>query len=254
MAGPRWYASQTEWSVDTPVQVRISPHGVRNREHYADPAARETAARLLPQPVLAHADPLSALFRLLLSLWKGRGLSAVGPRAGDAVTELLLGEGRRPDTDRIESELLAEGRNPARARRATVLGRPIEHNQAPKIDKAKERTPWLAFDMMFRPPPTAHMGARRWRAPPGTGAVPGHRPGHDAGVAGGRGRADPLGERRWAPKADRDGLIIAVFRHYESRAGESKPLLHDHACRRTRERVQPSTDERAHPRAWPGVF
>ncbi|MFE2848482.1 MobF family relaxase [Streptomyces scopuliridis] len=27
----------------------------------------------------------------------------------------------------------------------------------------------------------------------------------------------------------RDGLIVAVFRHYESRAVESKPLLHDHA-------------------------
>ncbi|MEV0889391.1 MobF family relaxase [Streptomyces microflavus] len=27
----------------------------------------------------------------------------------------------------------------------------------------------------------------------------------------------------------RDGLIVAVFRHYESRAAESKPLLHDHA-------------------------
>ncbi|MEU0213183.1 relaxase domain-containing protein [Streptomyces canus] len=27
----------------------------------------------------------------------------------------------------------------------------------------------------------------------------------------------------------KDGLIIAVFRHYESRAAESKPLLHDHA-------------------------
>ncbi|OEJ22216.1 conjugal transfer protein TraA [Streptomyces agglomeratus] len=27
----------------------------------------------------------------------------------------------------------------------------------------------------------------------------------------------------------KDGLIVAVFRHYESRAAESKPLLHDHA-------------------------
>ncbi|MEU0952530.1 MobF family relaxase [Streptomyces niveus] len=30
-------------------------------------------------------------------------------------------------------------------------------------------------------------------------------------------------------KPIRDGLIVAVFRHYESRATESKPLLHDHA-------------------------
>ncbi|GAA3386807.1 hypothetical protein GCM10017752_00230 [Streptomyces roseoviridis] len=27
----------------------------------------------------------------------------------------------------------------------------------------------------------------------------------------------------------KDGPIVAVFRHYESRAAESKPLLHDHA-------------------------
>ncbi|MFF5443240.1 MobF family relaxase [Streptomyces achromogenes] len=27
----------------------------------------------------------------------------------------------------------------------------------------------------------------------------------------------------------KDGLVVAVFRHYESRAAESKPLLHDHA-------------------------
>ncbi|MEV5886708.1 MobF family relaxase [Streptomyces sp. NPDC052020] len=46
---------------------------------------------------------------------------------------------------------------------------------------------------------------------------------------GGCGRPHPLkggGKRRARVK---DGLIIAVFRHYESRAAESKPLLHDHA-------------------------
>jgi phosphopantetheinyl transferase len=67
--------------------------------------------------------------------------------------ELLLGEGRHPDADRIERELLAEGKSPAQVRRATVLGRPIEHNRSPKTDKAKERTPWLGFDPTFRPAP-----------------------------------------------------------------------------------------------------
>lgn len=94
-------------------------------------------------------------------VWKGRGLAAVGLTAGDVVTERqaepLLGEGRHPDSDRIERELLAEGESPGQARRATVLGRPIEHNQSPETEKAKERTPWLAMDLVFRAPPTAHI-------------------------------------------------------------------------------------------------
>ncbi|MFD7425694.1 relaxase domain-containing protein [Streptomyces sp. NPDC059818] len=32
-----------------------------------------------------------------------------------------------------------------------------------------------------------------------------------------------------ASQADPARLIVAVFRHYESRAAESRPLLHDHA-------------------------
>ncbi len=84
---------------------------------------------------------------------QGRGLAAAGLTDGDVVTErqaeLLLGEGRHPDADRIERELLAQGRSPAQAR-ATVLGRPIEHNRSPKTDKAKERTPGLGFDLWLR--------------------------------------------------------------------------------------------------------
>lgn len=94
-------------------------------------------------------------------IWKGRGLAAVGLKDGDVVAErqaeLLLGEGRHPDADRIERERLEAGDEPAQARRATVLGRPIEHDRSPKTDKAKERTPWLGFDLVFRPPPTAHL-------------------------------------------------------------------------------------------------
>lgn len=61
-------------------------------------------------------------------IWKGRGLAAVGLAAGDVVTERQAScsweEGRHPDADRIEREFLAQGKNPSRARRATVLGRP----------------------------------------------------------------------------------------------------------------------------------
>lgn len=94
-------------------------------------------------------------------VWKGRGLAAAGLAAGDVVTEwqteLLLGEGRHPDADRVERERLAEGDDPAKARRATVLGRPIEHNQSPETEKAKERSPCLAMCLVFRAPSTAQI-------------------------------------------------------------------------------------------------
>ncbi|MFD5848255.1 MobF family relaxase [Streptomyces chartreusis] len=168
-------------------------------------------------------------------VWKGRGLAAVGLKAGDVVTErqaeLILGEGRHPDADRMERELLAQGKSQAQARRATVLGRPIEHNRSPETDKAKKRTPWLGIDLTFRPPPTAHVA---WAL------------GDDEtrrvlelcqDIARDRTLTwfeDVVAEIRWGSggkhrRPVRDGLIVAVFRHYESRAAESKPLLHDHA-------------------------
>ncbi|WP_234342207.1 MobF family relaxase [Streptomyces leeuwenhoekii] len=168
-------------------------------------------------------------------VWKGGGLAALGLTAGDVVSErqaeLLLGEGRHPDADRIERELLAAGQSPARARRATVLGRPIEHNRSPKTEKAKERTPWLAMDLVFRAPSTAHiawaLGDDETRvvlelcqdiARDKTLAWLEESVAHIRWGSGGKHR-----------KPIRDGLIVAVFRHYESRAAESKPLLHDHA-------------------------
>ncbi|MEU9983774.1 MobF family relaxase [Streptomyces sp. NPDC050856] len=168
-------------------------------------------------------------------IWKGRGLAAVGLRAGDVVSErqaeLLLGEGRHPDADRIERELLAQGKSPARARRATVLGRPIEHNRSPETDKAKERVPWLGMHLVFRPPPTAHIA---W-------ALADYETrlvlelcqdiARDKTLAW---LEDAVAQIRWKGGGKqrarvKDGLIVAVFRHYESRAAESKPLLHDHA-------------------------
>lgn len=94
-------------------------------------------------------------------VWKGRGLAAVGLTAGAVVTgrqaELLLGEGRHPDADRVERELLAQRESLDRARWATVLGRPIEHNQSPRTEKAKARTPWVAMDLVFRASSTAQI-------------------------------------------------------------------------------------------------
>ncbi|MFE5669229.1 MobF family relaxase [Streptomyces niveus] len=168
-------------------------------------------------------------------VWKGRGLAAVGLTAGDVVTErqaeLLLGEGRHPDADRIERELLAEGKSPARARRATVLGRPIEHNRSPKTEKAKDRTPWLGMDLTFRPPPTAHiawalMDDERRRVLELCQDISVDKTLAWVGESVAQIRWGSGGKHR---KPIRDGLIVAVFRHYESRAAESKPLLHDHA-------------------------
>ncbi|MDJ0385263.1 MobF family relaxase [Streptomyces sp. G-G2] len=168
-------------------------------------------------------------------IWKGRGLAAVGLAAGDVVTErqaeLLLGEGRHPDGDRIERERLQAGDDPARARRASVLGRPIEHNRSPKTEKAKERIPWLGMHLVFRPPPTAHIA---W-------ALMGHEIRLVLELCQDIARdktlewlEDAVAQIRWKGGGKhragvRDGLIVAVFRHYESRAADSKPLLHDHA-------------------------
>ncbi|WP_433963323.1 MobF family relaxase [Streptomyces microflavus] len=169
-------------------------------------------------------------------IWRGRGLAAVGLVAGDVVAErqaeLLLGEGRHPDADRIESERLEAGDDPAKARRATVLGRPIEHNRSSKTEKAKERTPWLGMDLVFRPPPTAHIAwalmddeTRRVLelcqdiAVDKTLVWVGESVAQIRWGSGGK-RREPIRD---------GGLIVAVFRHYESRAAESRPLLHDHA-------------------------
>ncbi|MFJ4060885.1 MobF family relaxase [Streptomyces albogriseolus] len=107
----------------------------------------------------------------------------------------------------------------------------MEHNRSPKTDKAKERTPWLAFDLTFRPPPTAHiawalMDDRHRRvlelcddiARDKTLAWMEESVAEIRSKAGGKLRARV-----------KDGLIVAVFRHYESRATESRPLLHAHA-------------------------
>ncbi|MEU3400643.1 MobF family relaxase [Streptomyces filamentosus] len=166
-------------------------------------------------------------------IWKGRGLAALGLRAGDVVSErqaeLLLGEGRHPDADRIERELLAQGKSPARARRATVLGRPVEHNASPKT--AKERTPWLAMDLVFRAPPTAHIAWALTDDETRLVLESCQDVARDKTLAW---LEESVAQIRWKAGGKqrarvKDGLVVAVFRHYESRAAESKPLLHDHA-------------------------
>ncbi|WP_443071953.1 MobF family relaxase [Streptomyces sp. NBC_01477] len=166
-------------------------------------------------------------------IWTGRGLAAVGLAPGEEVTErqaeLLLGEGRHPDADRIEAELLAQGVSPGKARRATVLGRPVEHNRSPETEDAKERSPWLAMDLVFRAQSTAQVS---WALMDDE-----HRGVLELCQDIARDRAlgwleESVAEIRWGSGGKhrapvKDGLIFAVFRHYESRAG--KPLLHDHA-------------------------
>ncbi|MFD4577648.1 MobF family relaxase [Streptomyces sp. NPDC058417] len=168
-------------------------------------------------------------------IWRGQGLAAVGLTAGDVVTErqaeLLLGEGRHPDADRIERERLEAGDDPAKARRATVLGRPIEHNRSAKTEKAKERTPWLGMDLTFRPPPTAHIA---WALMDDEHRVVLESCQDTAVGKTLKWLGESVAQIRWKAGGKqrapvKDGLIVAVFRHYESRAAESKPLLHDHA-------------------------
>ncbi|WP_351232270.1 MobF family relaxase [Streptomyces sp. NPDC002133] len=155
--------------------------------------------------------------------WMGRGLAALGLVTDDIVTErqaeLLLGEGRHPDADRIERELQEAGKDPAAARRATVLGRPIEHIASPL----------LALDLVFRPPPTAHAA---WAlADDETRRVLElcHQIARNKSLTW---TEESVAQVRWGSGGRhrapiRDGLVIAAFRHYESRTGQ--PLLHDHA-------------------------
>ncbi|MFC9948505.1 MobF family relaxase [Streptomyces pratensis] len=91
--------------------------------------------------------------------------------------------------------------------------------------------PWLAFDLTFRPPPTAHVA---W-------ALMDDRHRRVLELCNGIARdktlawlEESVAEIRWkagGKERDRvkDGLVVAVFQHYESRATESRPLLHAHA-------------------------
>lgn len=121
--------------------------------------------------------------------WWWRGLAALGLTAGAEVSgrqlELVFGQGRHPNGDRIERGLLDDGADPATARRETVLGQPIEEIET------RKRTPLLALDFTFRPQTSL---TALWAL----GDAPGHRAGaragyrHRAALAGGRSRGDPV--------------------------------------------------------------
>lgn len=157
-------------------------------------------------------------------VWMGRGLPALGLTAGSVVTErqaeLLYGEGRHPDADRIERERLDDGADAETARLATVLGQPFE-----EIEKRKQ-IPLLALDLVFRPQASLivlwalgddHTRRVIERA-------------HERAIATVlRWLEDEVAEVRWSSgrkRAKAPGLVVARWRHFDNR--DALPLLHDH--------------------------
>ncbi|GGY73589.1 MobF family relaxase [Streptomyces anulatus] len=156
--------------------------------------------------------------------WLGRGLAGLGLMEGAEVSErqleLLFGQGRHPDADRIEQHLLDDGVDPAAARQATVLGQPIEEIEA------RKQTPLLALDFTFRPQASLIV---LW----GLGDATTRRVierAHERAVAQAlRWIEDEVAQTRWSSgrgRAKTPALVVAVFRHFDNRDGF--PLLHDH--------------------------
>ncbi|MFF9431920.1 MobF family relaxase [Streptomyces sp. NPDC014746] len=156
--------------------------------------------------------------------WMGLGLAALGLNAGSVVSEreleLLYGELRRPDADRIERERLADGDSPQEARRATVLGQPLD-----EIER-RGAIPLLAFDFAFRAQASvivlwavADEAVRRVI-----------ETAHDRAVETTlRWLEEEVAEVRWSSGRERvkpPGLVVAAFKHFENRDGF--PLLHTH--------------------------
>lgn len=157
-------------------------------------------------------------------VWRGRGLAALGLTAGQTVTErqmeLVFGEGRHPDADRMECKLLDDGADPETARLATVLGQPIE-----EIEQRKQ-TPLIALDFVFRPQASLvvlwALGDARTRR-----VI--ERAHKRAVVKTLRWLEDEVVEIRWASGRERakaPALVVAAFRHFDNRNGF--PLLHEH--------------------------
>ncbi|MBD3934949.1 relaxase domain-containing protein [Streptomyces chumphonensis] len=156
--------------------------------------------------------------------WLGRGLFALGLTEGAEVSErqmeLLFGEGRHPDADRMERALLDDGVDAETARRATVLGQPIE-----EIEHRKQ-TPLLALDFVFRPQASLvvlwALGDEQTRQI--------IEQAHERAVAATlRWLEDEVTQTRWASGRGRTkapALVVAAFWHYDNRNGF--PLLHEH--------------------------
>ncbi|WP_326827146.1 MobF family relaxase [Streptomyces sp. NBC_01751] len=154
-------------------------------------------------------------------VWLGRGLPALGLVPGAMVTErqaeLLFGEGRHPEADRIERDLAAAGETPAAARRATTLGRAVKDITSPV----------LALDLVFRPQATIivlwALGDDRTRRI--------IERAHEQAITGTFAwLEDAVAEIRWGSggrhRAKVPALLVARFRHFENRDG--LPFLHDH--------------------------
>lgn len=156
--------------------------------------------------------------------WLGRGLDALGLTEGAEVSErqmeLLFGQGRHPDADRIERGLLDDGADPATARLATVLGQPIEEIEA------RKQTPLLALDFTFRPQASLHV---LWALGDDHTRRIIERA-HERAIAKAlRWLEDEVAETRWSSgrgRAKTPALVVAAFRHFDNRDGF--PLLHEH--------------------------
>lgn len=157
-------------------------------------------------------------------VWRGRGLSALGLTAGEAVTqrqaELVFGEGRHPDADRIEREFRDHGAPPEVARAASVLGQSVE-----EIKKRKQN-PLLALDFVFRP--QASLVVLWALGDENTQRV--IERAHEQAIATVlRWLEEEVSETRWSSgrkRAKAPALVVAAFRHFDNRDG--LPLLHDH--------------------------
>ncbi|MEV5567915.1 MobF family relaxase, partial [Streptomyces sp. NPDC052196] len=154
----------------------------------------------------------------------GRGLAALGLTAGQEVTErqmeLVFGEGRHPDADRIERELLDGGADPETARLATVLGQPVE-----EIERRKA-TPLFALDFVFRPQASLivlwALGDDRTRRV----IERAHEKAIETVL---RWLEDEVAQTRWSSgrkRAKAPALVVSRWRHFDNRDGF--PLLHDH--------------------------
>ncbi|MFS0696877.1 MobF family relaxase [Streptomyces nitrosporeus] len=157
-------------------------------------------------------------------VWMGRGLAALGLTAGHEVTErqmeLVFGQGRHPDADRIERELLDDGADPETARLATVLGQPVE-----EIERRKA-TPLFALDFVFRPQASLIV---LWALGDDHTRRVIERAHEKAVETVLRWMEDEVAQTRWSSgrkRAKAPALVVSRWRHFDNRDGF--PLLHDH--------------------------
>ncbi|MFJ4745633.1 MobF family relaxase [Streptomyces sp. NPDC088775] len=157
-------------------------------------------------------------------VWMGRGLVALGLAAGQEVSErqmeLVFGQGRHPDADRIERELLDDGADPETARLATVLGQPVD-----EIERRKA-TPLFALDFVFRPQASLVV---LWALGDDHTRQVIERAHERAIETVLRWLEDEVAQTRWSSgrkRAKAPALVVSRWRHFDNRDGF--PLLHDH--------------------------